>query len=95
MFVSANFQNVSARTGGGQPKVEKLGQGEGGSKITTFLRTSFMDAPVDILVGIVYQLLHVMASCMYCLIYISYISKYIGNIVNIGGNPIHFPQNHN
>ena len=51
MFKSCNVSNnaslVSTRTGrgGGQPNVDKPGQGEGVPKILKFVRTSCMDDP--------------------------------------------------
>ena len=38
--------DVRMREGGGQPDADNSGQGEGGLKITSFLRTSFMDGPL-------------------------------------------------
>ena len=51
LFTSCNVSNnaslVSARTGGGggQPNVDRPGQGEGVPKIPKFVRTFFMDDP--------------------------------------------------
>ena len=51
LFTSCNVSNnaslVSAQTGGGggQPNVDRPGQGEGVPKIPKFVRTFFMDDP--------------------------------------------------
>ena len=48
-YHSGHIIDVSARTGGigggGQPKEDRSGQGQGGSKIPKKVRTSFMDDP--------------------------------------------------
>ena len=55
MFTNEYFTDrVSARKGeeGGQPNADSCRQGEGASKITKNVRTSFMDGPYGIFSGI-------------------------------------------